>query len=225
MHKRRGKRPDWVYRGFEYDADTGAPQTLQVASFTGLDRNGGTYTINGAATGGLVLYDSADYLMTGTRLISGGQATIMGRESRPDGRAAQVSAVEVDLFLQPVTWSAGTDFCFGARIVICDQNMTTGGLDLPNAYTLLGNATFGTIDTEASLYANGWGNLKEKIIREAFATENDMARFRLSLRWRGKRRIPRQCCLGLYMENAGPSVGSVALRFGVRARSLITDEV
>lgn len=222
--KRRGARPDWVYRGFEYDSDTGAPQTLQLASYTGLDRNSGTYTINGAAAAGLVLYDSQDYLMTGTRLISAGQSTIMGREARPEGRSPLVMGVEVDLFLIPVTWTAGTDFVFGARIVICDQNMTTGALDLPTNYTILGNATFGTIDTESSLFANGWGNLKERITRQAFATENDMSRFRVTFRWKGKRRIPKQCCLGLYMENGGPATGSTALRMSARCRSLIVDE-
>lgn len=221
--KRRGARPDWVYRGFEYDADTGAPLASQIASFTGLDRNSGFYTLSVGGPVALSLYDSVDYMTQGTRIITGGIAGMMGREARPEGRKPTVHAVEVDLFLQPTSWTAGTDFVIGARIIICDQNITTGATDLPANYTILGNATASTIDAEPSVWANGWGNLRERIIREAFATENDMARFRMRFRWKGRRTLQSHTMLALYVESGGAAVGSTSIRFGARCRSLISD--
>lgn len=223
MKKRRGSSPDWVYRGFEYDADTGAPYTTQVASFTGLDRNGGAYTLAVGTPAGLILYDSADYITQGVRLISAGSASMMGRESRAEGRRPTIHAVEGTLYLQPTSWTAGTDFVVGARIVICDQNLTTGSLDLPANYTILGSAVFTNIDAEPSVWANGWGNLKTAVLRQAFATENDMARFQMRLSWRGRRTLQPNTCLGIYIESGGPAVGSTSIRFGARFRTLVTD--
>lgn len=213
-------RGDWVYRGLEFDADTGAPLATQVASYTDLDRNGGAYTLAVGTPAGIVLYDSYDYLTQGTRLIAGGIATMMGRESRPEGRRPTIHAVEVDTFWIPTTWTAGTDFSIIARLVICDQNMSTGGLDLPLLYTLHGG---GSLPASASMFADGWGNLHTAYLRQAFATENDMSRFRLKFRWKGRRTLAPNLCLGLYIESGGPATGSTSLRFSPRCRTLVSD--
>lgn len=218
----RGPRKDWVFRGYEYDADTGAVLAAQVASFTGVDRNSGTYTLTTGTPGGVILVNSMDYLTQGTRNIIGGGATMMGREARPEGRKVHIYAATCELFLQPTTWTAGTDFAVGIRLVICDQNQDSGAMDLPANYTILGASAPQAINTEPSLWANGWGNLRERIMRQAFATENDMARFTMRLAWKGKRTLQPHLCLGLFIENAGPSIGSTSLRYSVRCKTLVS---
>lgn len=218
-------RADWVYRGFEYDMQGNAAAT-QVASYVNCQRNALTYTLSPGTPVGLVLYDSHDYLGSPTKAFNAasGEQLMLGREARAEHGTVKVHAVEGTLYLEPTTWTVGSDFMVAARLVICEQNLQTGALALPAAYTLLGAGIVGNgLGNDASDYANGWGNLQTRIIRQAFSTENDMARMALRFRWKGKRSLPQHLCLGLYVESAGPAIGSTTLRVGPLFRSLITD--
>lgn len=213
---RRGPRKDWVYRGLEYNITSNAALVAQVASYCPLDRNSGFYTLQVATPVGVVLYDCYDYMTESTRVNVGK----LGSEARMDSnKKTTIHGVDVDLFLQPTSWTVGNDFVICARIVICEQDLLTGGLALPTNYILLGG---GAIAQEPSVYANGWGNLKDAYLREAFATENDMSRFRMRFRWRGRRTLPAHLCLGLYIESGGPALGETSFRLTPRCRTLVS---
>lgn len=218
-------RADWVYRGYEYDM-TGNAASTQVASYVNMQRNALTYTLQPGTPVGVVLYDSHDYLGSPTKAFNAasGEQLMLGREARAEHGTVRIHAVEGTLYMQPSTWTAGSDFTVAARLVICEQNLLTGALALPANYTLLGATITGDgLGQDASDYANGWGNLQTRITQQAFSTENDMARFSLRFRWKGKRSLPQHLCLGLYVESAGPAIGSTTLRIAPQFRTLVTD--
>lgn len=215
-------RGDWVYRGQEYRQDTGVAAATQVASYIGArDRTVGPYVLSPGTPLGVILYDSQDYLTQGTQArVGGGNPLMMNKAARSDGKRATVLAVDAQWFLIPNAWTVGANFAVGARIVICDQNMTTGALDLPAGYRMTGLPTF---DNDPALYANGWGNLAERWDYIAFQTGNETVRWKFRLRWRGRRTLQPNQCLGLYLESAPPAVGSTTLNVTPVCRSLVHD--
>lgn len=210
--RKRKMRGDWVYRGFETDGE-GGPLASQVASYIALSRNTGYYTVQPGTPLGVVLYDSVEYLMTATRSgIAAGTNTFMGREARAEGRKATALAVDGHYYVMPNAWTLGSNWALSARIVVCDQNTTTGGLDLPAAYNL-----------GDSLWANGWGNLVERRDWIAFATGNEQQRWKFALSWKGRRSLKPHECLALYIESSGPAIGSTTLLVTPVFRSLMHD--
>jgi len=204
----------------------GNAATTQVASYVNLTRNALTYTLQPGTPVAVVLYDSHDYLTAPTKAFNAasGEQLMMGREARAEHGHVTIHAVEGTIYMQPSTWTAGSDFLVAARLVICEQNLQTGALALPAAYNLVGGTITGNgLGNDASDYANGWGNLQTRITQQAFSTENDMARFQMRFRWKGRRTLPQHLCLGLYMESAGPALGSTTLRVGPLFRTLVTD--
>lgn len=221
---KRRMRADWVYRGEEFNA-TGQVHPTQVASYTGaIDRANGAYTLTVGAPLGLVLYDSNDYLRQGTRTIQavGGNVTMgwMGKEGRAEGKRPTILGVDVHLELQPSAWTLGANWALGWRLVICDQNMSTGGLDLPGQYKM---SSINARDNGSSMWANGWGNLMEGYRYVAFMTGNETVRWSIHARWRGRRTLSSSTCLGLYVESAPPAALSTTLRVTPMCRSLVHD--
>lgn len=215
-------RGDWVYRGEEFTLG-GNADAQQVASYVGaFARNNGVYTLTPGNPIGLVLYDSTDYLSQMNRNIdaSGATVTWFGKEARAEGKRATALGVDIHLEWMPSAWTVGSNWAVGIRLVICDQNIDTGGMDLPANYKMTGvNAGRNT----TSAYANGWGNLLEEYRYAAFSTGNETVRWSYRAKWRGRRSLPPNACLGIYMESAGPAIGSTTLLVTPMCRSLIHD--
>lgn len=215
--KRSRERKDWVYRGVEFDT-LGAVLASQVASYTTVSRNAGAYTLQVGSPLGLILYDSVDYLKTMT--AAGVRMTALGSEARAEGRKPTIHAVEVEIHAMPNAWTAGSNFAIGMRLVICDQNMLTGALDLPASYGIMAAPS---AMVSPSMWANGWGNLAERVDRIAFSTGNEQQRWRFRMRWKGRRTLQANTCLGLYIESAAPALGETTLLITPRCRSLVSD--
>lgn len=212
---RRRMRGDWIYRGVEFDDEGGAAGT-QVASYTGVSRNSGAYPLAPGTDVGIILYDSANYMLERTRT---GPFNI-GREARAEGRGATILAVQGYYYMLPNAWTAGSNWCVSARIIIADQNLQTGQMDLPANYQL--PATSGP-GVELTAWANGWGNLAERTDWNAFATGNEQQRWKFGLRWRGRRRLKPHECLGILIQSAGPAIGSTSMTLSPLFRTLVSD--
>lgn len=218
-------RADWVYRGYEYDIQN-APVTDQAPTYTNLSRDGLPFQIQVGSPAGLILYDSHTYLMQGVKVDNpaSGFLAFLGREARAEHGSVTIHAVEGTLYLQPTTWALGANFLVAARIIICQQDPASGAILLPATYTICGGSLGGAgIEADAAVYANGWGNLQTRILRQAFATENDMSRFQMRFKWRGRRKLRGELCLALFVETIGPGVGSVNMDIGPVFRTLVTD--
>lgn len=209
-------RGDWVYRGEEVDSEGGVLGT-QVASYVSLQRNSGAYPLSPGTEVAVILYDSYDYFKSATQRFNTG--AWLGKEARPEGPRPTILAVEGHYFLVPNAWTLGSNWAVSARIVICDQNLQSGQVDLPALY----NMPTAAPGTMISAYANGWGNLVERVDWNAFATGNEQQRWKFGLRWRGRRRLQPHECLALLIESAGPAVGSTSLTCTPQFRTLVHD--
>lgn len=211
-------RGDWVYRGLEY-TPAGAQLASQTSSYTGLTRNSGAYTLSSGTQIGLILYDSSNYMMRTTTQTA---TSRMSTAARAEGRRATVMAVNGFIFITPNAWTVGSNFLIGWRLVVCDQNEFTGALDLPAAYSFVQQAPTAALpSSDFAMSANGWGNLAEGYKFQTF-DQND-ASWMLHIKWRGRRSLESNSCLGLLMESAGPAVGSTTLLVSPRLRSLVHD--
>jgi len=221
--KRRAKRrtmkkrkADWVYRGLEYD-EVGLATGTQVASYCPRQV---AYSLAPGPLGEVswVLYDSANYRhnIVNANAVSGG--ITLPNAARPEGRRPVMLAVEGHAFVTPTTWALGSRLFLGMRLVICEQDYTSGGLALPTDYNIMEPVAL-TGNADIATYANGWGNLRTRFFLQSFDS-NDVE-WLVHMKWQGRVSLPPHLCLAMFCQS---DANSVNCRMTPKFRTLVEED-
>lgn len=213
--RRRRPKADWVYRSNVFDTAGGLVDDL------------GTYApqyqtlIANTSLAG-VLYDSHNFTANAIGGgIPGGGAGVqrpIWSPARAEGGRAYVHRVEGTMFVTPSNWALGSQFQFGVRFGIFEQDPVVGALLLdPNYNMLTAGAAF---VVQPALWANDrkW----QHEFREHRTFTDNATIFRYRFRVTVRRSLMPNECYALYMENPAAETSTISSKFWFR--TLVSDE-
>lgn len=191
---------DWVYRGQEYNVETGAVVSPFGASY---DEREVTVTAGPGTPAGLVLVDSPNYRAALTQFnVAAGAYYAIDDAARPYRPSLTVRRVQGHLLVRPSAWAVGNNLRMLWRIIVGKQNPSSGAVILPAEYSEWGGAV--SPNNSKARWANSQGNAGQGYLHQAFENTNDRWIVRINVPMR--RRLFADQALFLYIEaRAGAS--------------------
>lgn len=212
--RRRARTPlDWVYRGREYNIETG----VVMAVATGTYMSGQLAVSTGEANAlTQVLVDSHNYMTRpGGWDAAAGVTKITPNAARQQVESLLIRGVDVWIGWSPSSWAIGNEAQAGWRVIIAEQDMASGAAILDAQYSMFGVPT-GTPNDDVASFANGRQMVAEGYMYRTFGDNG--AGWPQARRVRTRRRLEANEGLFLYLEAANSSVN---MRTYLRCRSLV----
>lgn len=210
----RKRKADWVYRGTVFDSAGGAIDDLGTYSAQLKTLAAGVAFANAA-----VLYDSHNYTASTVAGQFDAPRVRVWSPGRAEGGKAFIHAVQGVIIITPSVWTVGSEFRYGIRFGIFEQDASVGAFLLDPAYTMWSAAT--TFIAQPALWANDRMWVKEMRFCRRFATGNETVMWNLPFRFPVKRSLKPNQCFGIFTET--PS-GSATLIEQMWFRTLVSDE-
>lgn len=211
--RRPSRRADWVYRSNTFDTagalfddlGTYAPQYQ-------------TLVANSSLAG--VLYDSHNYTATKVRASGAGAQFFpaVWAPARAEGRRAFIHRVVGTMFVTPSNWAIGSQFQFGIRFGIFEQDAAVGAFLIDPNYNMLTAGALAIV--QPALWANDRKWQHERRVHRTFTDNSTIFEYRFAFSVR--RSLAPNECYGFYMENPAAETSTIASKFWFR--TLVSDE-
>lgn len=210
----RTSRPkaDWVYRSNVFDAAGGlfddlgtyAPQYQTLASNTSLAG---------------VLYDSHNFTQTRMRQTAADAPRVaIYAPARAEGGRAFIHRVVGTMFVTPSNWSLGSQFQFGIRFGIFEQDASVGAFLIDPNYNMCTPGALAIV--QPALWANDRKWQHEMREHRTFTDNATIFKYRFAFSVR--RSLAPHECYGFYMENPPAETSTISSKFWFR--TLVSDE-
>lgn len=210
--RRQRVKADWVYRGDIHD-ETGA-LVDDGGSYTASQK---TLTSGGPQAIAPILYDSHNYVKSGTMIGGAGTIIPMGMAARAEAMRPLIMRVQGVVHVSPSTWALGSAFHLGFRFGVFEQDAQTGLLLIDPAYNMW--TAVANVDTAPSRWANDRKWVRETRTAVTFSDNSQFFNFRFN--FKTKRRLNPNECFAVYTETF---TGSVNLGLRYFLRTLVADE-
>lgn len=212
---RRAKRgADWVYRGTVFDNAGAAIDDLGTYSAQLKTLAAGVAFANAA-----VLYDSHNYTASTVSGAFDAPRVRVWSPGRAEGRRAFIHRVQGKVIITPSVWTVGSEFRYGMRFGMFEQDPAVGGFLLDPAYTMWSAAAL--FASQPALWANDRMWVKENRFAQRFSSGNETVMWTLSFNFAVRRSLKPNHCFGIYSETPA---GSATLIEQMWFRTLVSDE-
>lgn len=212
--RRRGRTPlDWVYRGREYNLETGVVMATATGTYSSIQLGISVGEANALTQ---VLVDSHNYMTRpGGWDAAAGVTKITPNAARQQVESLAIRGVDVRIAWQPSAWAVNNVAWCAWRVIIAEQDMATGAAILDAQYSMFGAPT-GVPNDDIVSFANGRQNVAEGYLYRGFGDNG--AAWQQQRMVRTKRRLEANEGLFLYLE---ADQSSVNMRAYLRCRTLV----